>query len=142
MQLGSKSAQAAQTVPKWSCKSHQLTQKEIEKREKNQPPYVFTWWQEDTLQCPKCKRKVVAMHKPDQPIQCRVCWVKILKSVPIMVPVKKKDGSPIPASFVFNIEVTKQELDKIAGGAEAKSATSATTSIVWTDKKSKKGKKK
>ena len=139
MQLGSKSAQAAQTVPKWSCKSHQLTQKEIEKREKNQPPYVFTWWQQDTLQCPKCKRKVVVMRRPDQPVQCRVCWMNILKSVPLMIPVKKKDGSPIPTSFALNVEVTKQEFDKIAGGTEAKSAT---TSIVWTDKKSKKGKKK
>jgi len=139
MQRGSKAAQATQTVPKWSCKSHQLTQKEIEKREKNQPPYVFTWWQQDTLQCPKCKRKVVVMHKPDQPVQCRVCWMNILKSVPLMIPVKKKDGSPIPTSFALNVEVTKQEFDKIAGGTEAKSAT---TSIVWTDKKSKKGKKK
>jgi len=139
MQRGSKAAQATQTVPKWSCKSHQLTQKEIEKREKNQPPYVFTWWQQDTLQCPKCKRKVVVMRRPDQPVQCRVCWMNILKSVPLMIPVKKKDGSPIPTSFALNVEVTKQEFDKIAGGTEAKSAT---TSIVWTDKKSKKGKKK
>ena len=139
MQRGSKTAQATQTVPKWSCKSHQLTQKEIEKREKNQPPYVFTWWQQDTLQCPKCKRKVVVMRRPDQPVQCRVCWMNILKSVPLMIPVKKKDGSPIPTSFALNVEVTKQEFDKIAGGTEAKSAT---TSIVWTDKKSKKGKKK
>jgi len=137
MQRGSKAARAAQTVPaKWSCKSHQLTQKEIEKREKNQPPCVFTWWQEDTLQCPKCKRKVVAMRRPDQPVQCRACWMKILKNVPIMVPVKKKDGSPIPASFVFNVEVTEQEFDKIADPGGSRKVSTA-TSIIWAGKKPK-----